>query len=326
MSPLERRYRRLLRWYPADHRAVHEDEMIGVLLADTGAGRERPDGRTVADLVLGGVRLHARRLFRGPRWDAALRAVSRIAPLLMLVSAGQAIGSALSAVASPIVPLDQLQDAVPGSYIAVWAATCLWAVVVGLAPTRARAAAGLAWCAVIAVAITERAAYHGWPDAWNALIGLLAATTLTYTARAGGGPALPGRHRFLVPAALLCAGVISALFSDPTGVDLYERWPWSADHPGGQAALVVLAALSVALLVRSPVARRAAALLVIAFAAGVAVSVVSLDGGITAGLALRTWYEAMAHAMPVVLGVTLVYGLYGLGRLVRLVPPEVSHE
>lgn len=42
MSPLEGRYRRLLRWYPADHRAAHEDEMIGVLLDDAEPGRERP--------------------------------------------------------------------------------------------------------------------------------------------------------------------------------------------------------------------------------------------------------------------------------------------
>jgi hypothetical protein len=33
---LEGRYRRLLRWYPAGHRAVHQEEMLGVLMAGAG--------------------------------------------------------------------------------------------------------------------------------------------------------------------------------------------------------------------------------------------------------------------------------------------------
>ncbi|MGP4104037.1 hypothetical protein [Nonomuraea sp. KM90] len=42
MSPLEARYRRLLAAYPRDHRARHEEEMIGVLLAGARFGRTRP--------------------------------------------------------------------------------------------------------------------------------------------------------------------------------------------------------------------------------------------------------------------------------------------
>ena len=37
-SALERGYRRLLAWYPAEHRSVYGDEMLGVL-TDAASGR-----------------------------------------------------------------------------------------------------------------------------------------------------------------------------------------------------------------------------------------------------------------------------------------------
>jgi hypothetical protein len=53
-APLERRYRRLLRLLPPDHRAARGDELLGVLL-DIDAGRTRPSPRQalgVAGLAL----------------------------------------------------------------------------------------------------------------------------------------------------------------------------------------------------------------------------------------------------------------------------------
>lgn len=50
-DPLERAYRRLLRWLPADYRAAREDEMIGVLLDAARPGQRRPDPADAADLV-----------------------------------------------------------------------------------------------------------------------------------------------------------------------------------------------------------------------------------------------------------------------------------
>jgi hypothetical protein len=60
---LERRYRRLLAWYPAEHRRVHGEEMIGVLLASAGSGKRRPGFADTWDLVTGGltIRLKPRR-------------------------------------------------------------------------------------------------------------------------------------------------------------------------------------------------------------------------------------------------------------------------
>ncbi|BAL92469.1 hypothetical protein AMIS_72490 [Actinoplanes missouriensis 431] len=74
-SPLERRYRRLLRVYPAGHRAAYEEEMVGVLMSGAAPGRRFPSPADAVDLL--GAGLTARlgwsaRALRGPGWrDAA---------------------------------------------------------------------------------------------------------------------------------------------------------------------------------------------------------------------------------------------------------------
>jgi hypothetical protein len=54
-SRLERRFRRWLAWYPAEHRRVYGEEMIGVLLASTPHGRSHPRAADVVALVRGGI-------------------------------------------------------------------------------------------------------------------------------------------------------------------------------------------------------------------------------------------------------------------------------
>jgi hypothetical protein len=65
MSALERRYRRLLAWYPAQHRHAHGDEMVGVLLASARDGQRRPRASDALDLALGGLRIRARAVLAG---------------------------------------------------------------------------------------------------------------------------------------------------------------------------------------------------------------------------------------------------------------------
>ena len=87
---LEDRYRRLLRWYPAAHRAVHQEEMLGVLMAGAGPAQSRPGLTESADLLLGAARIRlrpGRALSDGPGWRDALAVYSIAAPLLMLTSA-----------------------------------------------------------------------------------------------------------------------------------------------------------------------------------------------------------------------------------------------
>ena len=50
---LERGYLRLLRCYPAGHRDVHGEEMLGVLLAGARPGQRRPGLAESASLICG---------------------------------------------------------------------------------------------------------------------------------------------------------------------------------------------------------------------------------------------------------------------------------
>jgi hypothetical protein len=84
---LERRYRRLLTWFPAEHRRVYGEEMIGVLLASAPAGQSRPGRAEILDLVGGGLRARLRRLRTGegnPAWRDALAVFSVVAPVVLL--------------------------------------------------------------------------------------------------------------------------------------------------------------------------------------------------------------------------------------------------
>jgi hypothetical protein len=86
-STLERRYRRLLAWYPAAHRSVYGEEMIGVLLASAPTDQDRPSKADVLDLIGGGLRARLRRSRTGegnPAWRDALAAFSVVAPVVLL--------------------------------------------------------------------------------------------------------------------------------------------------------------------------------------------------------------------------------------------------
>lgn len=84
---LERRYRRLLTWYPAAHRGTYGEEMIGVLLASTPADQDRPSKADALDLIGGGLRTRLRQLRNGegnPAWRDALAVFSVVAPIVLL--------------------------------------------------------------------------------------------------------------------------------------------------------------------------------------------------------------------------------------------------
>ncbi len=56
---LERRYRRLLAWYPAEHRRAYGEEMIGVLPAAAPEDSNRPGFAGAFGLIRGGLRAMA---------------------------------------------------------------------------------------------------------------------------------------------------------------------------------------------------------------------------------------------------------------------------
>jgi hypothetical protein len=86
---LERGCRRLLALYPARHRRVHEEEMVGVLLASAHDGQRRLAPRDAADLIVGAARIWLRRAgrLRHPDGAAALALLSVLAPVLLCAEA-----------------------------------------------------------------------------------------------------------------------------------------------------------------------------------------------------------------------------------------------
>jgi len=88
-AALERRYRRLLAWYPRPFRAEREDEILAVLMAGAEQGRSRPRFAEAVDLIRSAVGM---RLFPGrsgpERRDLAdgLAVFSLVAPLFLLAA------------------------------------------------------------------------------------------------------------------------------------------------------------------------------------------------------------------------------------------------
>ena len=85
---LERRYRRLLRWYPPSYRDRHGEEILGVLMAAARPGQRRPGARQSLDLLWSALQIRIRTVLRGAGsepWAAALALTGVVLPLLMLL-------------------------------------------------------------------------------------------------------------------------------------------------------------------------------------------------------------------------------------------------
>jgi hypothetical protein len=86
---LEARYRRLLVWFPAEHRREHGEEMAGVLLAAAEPGRGRPGRAESVNLMLSGLRVRLRpgsALADEDGWRDALAIFSVVMPILVLAA------------------------------------------------------------------------------------------------------------------------------------------------------------------------------------------------------------------------------------------------
>lgn len=96
---LERRYRRLLAWYPRAFRREHEEEILWVLMAGAEDGRRRSGLVESADLMRSAVRMHMRP--GGPRTVLAatrLMYLGALIELCTLVTIVATLGSLKAAV------------------------------------------------------------------------------------------------------------------------------------------------------------------------------------------------------------------------------------
>jgi hypothetical protein len=84
-ADLERRYARLLAWYPAAFRREHEAEMLGVLL-DSASDGQRVGLRDAADLIRGALTQRLRIPPQAPRTVAAAVRLMRVSAALALAA------------------------------------------------------------------------------------------------------------------------------------------------------------------------------------------------------------------------------------------------
>lgn len=209
MSELERRYRRLLAWYPRDHREQNSDEMLGVLLARAG-DRSRPGWRDTGDLLWGAVRLHLRRVVAadgGINPRDVLAIVSLLGPVALLAGATTGLHELAWWVRAggfwDMSWREQFPDA------PLW---CLWVVVAVLGMFRLRRSAvvgawvGTAGFAVLAFYDAQRE-WVGFNAGW-ALLGAMTVVALTWSSGPARGLELVQRRGILIVAAGVATAVL----------------------------------------------------------------------------------------------------------------------
>ncbi|MFC4060398.1 hypothetical protein ACFOWE_19005 [Planomonospora corallina] len=255
MSGLEDRYRRLLAWYPADHRARHGEEMIGVLLAGARPGQRRPGPRDVLDVVRGGLLIRTRRLLgpgSAPLWRDALNVAAVTAPLyFLIVHTGPAVITLLNdgmhpahrpAVAAVTLAPDALTLALalrgPRRAAMTWA--WLWALF-GL----------MVYTATITAVLGEGAFMAEWFGAANIALqtapAVIIALLLTFAPEPAAGAELIGRGTLLrwTAAALAVLAVANVLW-----------FAFMLDFFVEQLAVPALLAMACGAGSRTPVGRR----------------------------------------------------------------------
>jgi hypothetical protein len=249
-ADLERRYRRLLAWYPWSHRRVYEEEMVAVLVAGARPGQHRPTLGEATNLVASGLRYRAGATvtaLAAPAWRDAAAVFGLLATLVLL---SQRI---VRLVDPTIADVPQYLRAVG------WAAVVL-AVLAGWR----RPAAGLAWATTMYEAVLVARSYATDPVyavnlLWPVVLGIAAAAALSVPA--------PRRHALAVLRLSRLAAFAAGLAATQT-IAVVDNWrqqrvdvdldtvrvyvAYGLEHPSGMVltawlAIIVLGALIAAL-------------------------------------------------------------------------------
>jgi len=275
---LERRYLRLLRCYPPSHRALHREEMLGVLLDTARPGQRTPGLGQAVNLAACGVAIRVRRI---PGWLAAdagqdaLAVVSLIAPALVVIFLVLE-RAAVSACVSAGVGVWELLPVLPSLGESVVVLAWLAVVLLGLTGRQRKAAAiasvslTLALLVLVTGIMQQGHAFHvglfQFADPGGffqfasivdvpVVLASLAACSLVFSPGPRRGLAIVGWRR----ACLMIAG-LSAGFGFPAIVQLVDP-----AAPVGDLVFRLLGVLAIAVAVavtcvRGPVGRRVAGL------------------------------------------------------------------
>jgi hypothetical protein len=282
---LERRYRRLLAWYPAEHRRVYGDEMLGVMLAGARAGQRHPGWSETVDVLAAAMWMRTRRLLPGARdarWSDAFAVLGTLAPMLLFVVA-----------AHYPVGRSAWQLRLPEPHVQVWPSLNAW--LFALAPLAIAVtallrwrllAAATAWAAVLGEVVLLGARYHTDPVRvlsllWTLVLFVTIAGAMSVRGAAGRVRAVLGRRRIVLFAAACALLALSSAVEPFTtrivqvagAVRQVDAWPGgtylSPSFPGGSVGVPTLALylLAVALIlvalarIAGPIRRRLLALL-----------------------------------------------------------------
>ncbi|HTF12575.1 MAG TPA: hypothetical protein VK659_30830 [Asanoa sp.] len=205
-ADLEKRYRRLLAWYPWSHRRVYEDEMLAVLVVGARPGQRWPTLGEAANLVASGLRARAgtaATTVASPAWRAAAAGFGLFAAVLLL--------------SQRVARLFDFAPAAPESYLRAigWGAVVL-AVLVGLR----RSGAALAWVTAFGETVLVARQYDTDPVSavhlmWPLALGLCAAAALS----------VPAGRVITVRRVVVFAGGV-ALAQTVMLVNRHAQWNW----------------------------------------------------------------------------------------------------
>ncbi|WP_155371126.1 hypothetical protein [Catellatospora vulcania] len=203
MTTLERRYRRLLRWYPKSYRDSRGDEIVSTLLDLAPPGRRRPTPAEAADLIEGGLRCR----LGVARVDGLDDGLAHAAPVALALLGGA--GAFLWWRVEPLGP----PTLGPVAY-AAWLLACAVAL---LGPTRRlRPALAAALAVTLALPAVAPLTTYARPPLWV----LMTLTVFGLIALTGTAPAHRDLERRTTPAlgavAVACgADLVSRAWPDP---------------------------------------------------------------------------------------------------------------
>ncbi|MEJ3744377.1 hypothetical protein WEI85_13915 [Actinomycetes bacterium KLBMP 9797] len=206
---LEARYRRLLAWYPWEHRRVYEEEMLGVLMAGARPGQRYPRLTDAANLLVsaGGRRLGvAVRGLAGVEWRDAAAVVGLLGALLLLGLRLHPYGRALAVEWWSDEEPRIIVSGGPAPRLAFWFLVTA-AALLGLRRTAAIVAwPAVAWETALAVLRFPSEAGDVIGSMWPYLLAVLTAAALTVPAtRHRARTLLGGRGLALAGAGVLVA-------------------------------------------------------------------------------------------------------------------------
>jgi hypothetical protein len=220
------RYRRLLAWYPRDHRERHGEEMLSVLLDGAGE-RTRPSRKETVDLVRGALRLHLRRVVGADgRIDHrdVLAIVSLLGPVVLLAGAAPVLDWLAGWLRSGS-PWSWRRAIIDIPHALVWG---IWFVVAVLSLARMRRTAAVgAWLGTAGFLFTPMLGYVLFWDSVVAdtgwmLLGAVVAAALTWSPGPARGWKLVGGTRFVLLAGAVGTSVVLIMKSFGTyGVLLF---------------------------------------------------------------------------------------------------------